>query len=40
MTKRTGKDGAFWAVDLNIVITLGTVEIKAYVEWEENVSSL
>lgn len=40
MTKRTGPDGEFWAVDLNIVITVGTVEVKAYVEWEEMVSFL
>ncbi|KAG8903490.1 hypothetical protein FRC01_009181, partial [Tulasnella sp. 417] len=26
---------SFWAVDLDLVITLGTVEVKAYVEWEE-----
>ncbi|KAG8945114.1 hypothetical protein FRC04_001180 [Tulasnella sp. 424] len=37
MTERTGpgKQGVFWAADLDIVITLGTVEIKAYVEWTE-----
>ncbi|KAG9009250.1 hypothetical protein FRB90_008494 [Tulasnella sp. 427] len=36
MTKRTGKNGAYYAVSFEIVITLGTVEIKAHVEWEEN----
>ncbi|KAG9043148.1 hypothetical protein FS837_009947 [Tulasnella sp. UAMH 9824] len=36
MTRRTGKHGAYYAVDFDIVITLGTVEIKAHVEWEDN----
>ncbi|KAG8954067.1 hypothetical protein FRC04_001051 [Tulasnella sp. 424] len=36
MTRRTGAHGAYWAVEYDIVITLGTVEIKAHVEWEEN----
>lgn len=40
MTKRMGSDGLFWAVDFDIVITLGTVEIKAFIEWEEKVSGL
>lgn len=44
MTQRAQSDSPsqvkYWAVDFDIVITLGTVEIKAYVEWEENVSHL
>ncbi|KAG9009248.1 hypothetical protein FRB90_008492 [Tulasnella sp. 427] len=36
MTRRVGKHGAYYAVDYDVVITLGTVEIKAHVEWEEN----
>lgn len=38
MTRRTGKSGPYWAVDYDVVMYLGTVEIKAYVEWEEYVS--
>lgn len=37
MTRRTGQCGTYYAVDFGIVITLGTVEIQAHVEWEENV---
>ncbi|KAG8929074.1 hypothetical protein FRC01_004906 [Tulasnella sp. 417] len=36
MTKRPGRQGSYHAVNFEIVITLGTVEIKAHVEWEEN----
>ncbi|KIO27484.1 hypothetical protein M407DRAFT_23298 [Tulasnella calospora MUT 4182] len=35
MTKHTKGSRTFWAVDFNLVITLGTVEMKAYVEWED-----
>ncbi|KAG9044028.1 hypothetical protein FS837_008864 [Tulasnella sp. UAMH 9824] len=39
LTKRTRKKSFwteyYWAVDFDIVITLGTVEIKAFIEWEE-----
>ncbi|KAG8937832.1 hypothetical protein FRC00_000356 [Tulasnella sp. 408] len=35
MKRRTGPRGAFYEVDYDVVITLGTVEIKAHVEWEE-----
>lgn len=37
MTRRTGQYGTYYAADYEIVITLGTVEIKAHIEWEENV---
>ncbi|KAG8937827.1 hypothetical protein FRC00_000351 [Tulasnella sp. 408] len=36
LTKRTGKYGTYWAVNYEVVITLGTVEIKCHIEWEEN----
>ncbi|KIO27477.1 glycoside hydrolase family 11 protein [Tulasnella calospora MUT 4182] len=35
MTQQTGPRGAFYEVEYDVVITLGTVEIKAHVEWEE-----
>lgn len=38
MKRRTGPRGAFYEVDYDVVITLGTVEVKAHVEWEEAVS--
>lgn len=40
MTKHMMGSRSFWAVDFDLVITLGTVEMKAYVEWEEQVSCL
>ncbi|KAG8922380.1 hypothetical protein FRC00_007507 [Tulasnella sp. 408] len=36
MTRRTGQHGTYYDVEFDIVITLGTVEIKAHVEWEQN----
>ncbi|KAG8929277.1 hypothetical protein FRC00_001494 [Tulasnella sp. 408] len=35
-TKRTGQHGTYYAADYEVVVTLGTVEIKAHIEWEEN----
>ncbi|KAG8929076.1 hypothetical protein FRC01_004908 [Tulasnella sp. 417] len=35
MTKKTGPHGAFYETEYDVVITLGTVEIKAHVEWKE-----
>lgn len=40
MTRRMGQDGAYYAASFDIVITLGTVEIKAHAEWEEDVSRM
>lgn len=37
MTRRTGQHGTYYDVEFDIVIKLGTVEIKAHVEWEQNV---
>ncbi|KIO22616.1 hypothetical protein M407DRAFT_27874 [Tulasnella calospora MUT 4182] len=36
MKRQTGQSGTYYTADFEIVITLGTVEIKAHVEWEEN----
>ncbi|KIO27478.1 hypothetical protein M407DRAFT_23293 [Tulasnella calospora MUT 4182] len=36
MTRRRGKHGTYWQPQWEVVITLGTVEIKCHVEWNEN----
>lgn len=40
MTRSTGKHGTHWKAGWEVVITLGSVEIKCHVEWEEDVSDL
>lgn len=39
MSRRRGKHGTYWQPEWEVVITLGTVEIKCHIEWEENVST-
>ncbi|KAG8937829.1 hypothetical protein FRC00_000353 [Tulasnella sp. 408] len=36
LSRWAGLQESYYAVEFDIVITLGTVEIKAHVEWEEN----
>ncbi|KAG8977961.1 hypothetical protein FRC05_000489, partial [Tulasnella sp. 425] len=35
MTRRKGKHGRYWSAGWEVVITLGTVEIKCQVKWDE-----
>ncbi|KIO27471.1 hypothetical protein M407DRAFT_232728 [Tulasnella calospora MUT 4182] len=36
MTREAGEYGTYYVAEFEVVIALGTVEIKAHVEWEEN----
>ncbi|KAG8996767.1 hypothetical protein FRB90_012641 [Tulasnella sp. 427] len=36
MTRRNGKYGSYWAASFDVVITLGAVEMKCWIEWEED----
>lgn len=40
LSRWAGLQESYYAVEFDIVITLGTVELKAHVEWEEDVSAM